>query len=37
VVEHFAKKQKEAKTVAKEKDIKSNKEMTEDKNEISVR
>jgi hypothetical protein len=37
VVEHFAKKQKETKTVAKEEDIKSNAEMIEGKNEIFVR
>jgi len=37
VVEHFAKKQKETKTVAKEEDMKSNAEMIEGKNEISVR
>jgi head-tail adaptor len=37
VEEHFAKKKKEAKTVAKQENIKSNEEMTEGKNEISVR
>jgi hypothetical protein len=37
VVEYFAKKQKEAKNVPKEEDVKSNAEMTEGKNEISVR
>jgi head-tail adaptor len=37
VVEHFAKKKKEAKTVAKQENIKSNEEMSEGKNEISVR
>jgi hypothetical protein len=37
MVEHFLKKQEEAKTVAKEEDIKSNMEMTEGENEVSVR
>ena len=37
MVKHFAKKQKETKTVAKEEDIESNAEMIEGKNEISVR
>jgi hypothetical protein len=37
VIEHFAKKQKEANTVTKEKGVKSDTEMTEGKNEISVR
>ena len=37
MVEHFAKKQKEIKTVAKEEDIKSNSKMNEGKNEIAVR
>jgi hypothetical protein len=37
VVEHFAKKQKETKTAAKQEDIKSNKGMTESKNEVTVR
>jgi uncharacterized protein YfkK (UPF0435 family) len=37
VVENFAKKQKETKTMAKEEDIKSNAEMIEGKNEISFR
>jgi len=37
VAKHFAKKQKETKTVAKEEDIKSNAEMIEGKNEIFVR
>ena len=37
MVKHFAKKQKETKTVAKEEDTKSNVEMIEGKNEISVR
>jgi len=34
VVEHIAKKQKKAKSVAKQEDIKSNKKMTEGKNEV---
>jgi hypothetical protein len=37
VVKHFAKKQEKSKTVVKEEYIKSNAEMTEGKNEISVR
>jgi len=37
VVENFAKKQKETYTMAKEHDVKSNTEMAEGKNEISVR
>ena len=37
MVENFAKKQKEAKNVANQEDVKSNAEMTEGKNEISVR
>jgi hypothetical protein len=37
LVQHFAKKQKEAKTVAKKKHIKSNMEMNEGKNKIYVR
>jgi hypothetical protein len=37
VVEQFAKEQKEAETVAKKEDVKSNVEMPEGKNEISVR
>jgi len=37
VAEHFAKKQKEAKTVTKKEDVKSNTQMTKGKNEISVR
>jgi hypothetical protein len=34
VVEHFAKKQKKAKSMANQEDIKSNKKMTEGKNEV---
>jgi len=37
VVEHFAKKKKEAKTVAKEENIKSKDKMTQVENEIPVR
>ena len=37
VVEHFAKKQKKAKSMANQEDVKSNKKMTEGKNEVSVR
>jgi hypothetical protein len=37
LAQQFAKKQKEAKTVAKEKEPKSNMEMTEAKYKISVR
>jgi len=36
VVEHFEKKKKEAKTVAKDENIKSKEKMTEDENEIPV-
>jgi ribosomal protein S4E len=37
VVEHFAKKKKEAKTVAKDDNIKNKEKMTEGENEIPVR
>jgi head-tail adaptor len=37
VEEHFAKKKKEAKTVSKQENMKSNEEMIERKKEISVR
>jgi hypothetical protein len=37
VVKHFAKKQKEAKTMVNEEDVKGNLEMTEGKNEISIK
>ena len=37
MVEHFAKKKKEAKTVAKKENIKSKEKMTEVENEIPVR
>ena len=37
MVKHFTKKQKEAKSMAKEEDVKSYTEMTEVKHEVSVK
>ena len=37
MVKHFTKKQKEAKSMANEEDVKSYTEMTEGKHEVSIR